>query len=79
MLTYNFRISRDSSVGRAEDCSGSWHIKAILRSVVQIRLAGIIFDKHICIAKLCCFYIVDTGEILIFFSNFVYSWQWLHW
>ena len=32
--------TRDSSVGRAEDCR--W-VTEILRSVVQIRLAGIIF------------------------------------
>lgn len=35
---------RDSSVGRAEDCSG--HVQAILRSVVRIRLAGtFVFGK----------------------------------
>ena len=33
--------SRDSSVGRAEDCRV--HITVILRSVVQIRLAGMYF------------------------------------
>ena len=41
-------LSRDSSVGRAEDCS--WNIKIdILRSVVQIRLARtfVVFQKNL--------------------------------
>lgn len=35
-------VARDSSVGRAEDCRG-FHQVVILRSPVQIRLAGELF------------------------------------
>ena len=38
----HFSTSRDSSVGRAEDCSGI--ITVILRSLVRIRLAGVFFS-----------------------------------
>ena len=42
-FTCSFRDSFDSSVGRAEDCSGQ---KVILRSLVRIRLEGIFFFSN---------------------------------
>ena len=60
--------SRDSSVGRAEDCRVCTTV--ILRSVVQIRLAGMVLlifkaSTHVCRLMQECMLL----HILIFFSN----------
>ena len=44
-LTFVLYRSFDSSVGRAEDCS--WQMTVILRSLVRLRLEGIILFLHV--------------------------------
>ena len=52
-------MSRDSSVGRAGDCSGDEN-PDISRSAVQIRLAGLFKDLFTSLVK-CC----SVGPILV--------------
>ena len=63
-------MTRDSSVGRAEDCS--WYDADILRSPVRLRFAGCgFFFNDLCFVS-CAFDAYVAGHTYIFKSELLF-------